>query len=175
MRIIWTAHGTDAWMALNHSMYQALRLAIGANLAWDVKAIVEIQNTMRPGYWIGENGWEHAYAFAIAVDNRSFIKSYEEHIGRPSFFANDVTTIDACGFVHTSNGCHLKRGRIAIGSSIGDSRHRITSVTQDSVTLCTYEGDDPVPKKREKLTLEMMMVRYPAPKKAKQVESNEPV
>ena len=166
LRIVWTAHGNDAWTAINHSMRVALNLAIGARLEWDKKAIIEVEQTMRSHYWIGEDGWEWAYALAVAVENHSFIEAYEVHTGRKPFFANNVTTRDGDGYINRNSGCTRKRERLALGSICGGGK--VTSIGADHVTVCTYERNDRTPKKREKLTREMCLERWPAKKSERQ-------
>lgn len=162
---IWEHHQTTTWEALNHCMYRAVKLAIGAKLEWAASDFKQIDN-YRPGYWLGEHGWENSYALAVWTEGTSFIKAYEASIGRKPFMANHVSAYgQAQGYAHP-NSQNRQRGRIALNSEvwIGDLRFSCTSITNERIVLTSR----PTTGKRtiKKLTPEDCATMWPAPQKA---------
>lgn len=160
---VWDHASRASWDALNHGMRQAIYLAVGTQMRFCGVDLEHILATMRPERWLD---WERLYAFAITVDNRSFIKAFEEWFGREAFMANDVLMGDAHGFLHAGH-CRRARGRLAVGFSIGGHLTRVASITNEHVVICTYRShDDRAPATRQKLNHEQLAALYPAPKKA---------
>lgn len=162
---VWGNHQTTAWEALNHCMYRAVKLAIGAKLEWEPSDFKHIDDHYRPGYWLGEHGWDNPYALAVWTDGTSFIKAFEAHIGRKPFIANCVSARgQAQGYAHAQSQ-NRQRGRIALNSEvwIGHLRFNCTSITNERIVLTSR----PASGKRtiKKLTHEDCAKLWPAPKK----------
>lgn len=164
LRMVWNEHGTYAWEALNHSMLNALSLAIGARMSFAAEDLEEISSTMRPGYWLTGNGWEWAYGHAISCGNQSFIEAFEEWKKRKPFFANDVTGYRS---EYTHGAWSRKRGRLAILFTVGDHLQKVTSITNERVIICQYKPDSRTPLLRYRYNHEELAKRYPAPNRRK--------
>lgn len=164
--LVWENENTTAWESLNHCMYRAVKLAIGAKLEWQPSDFRNIEK-FNPAYWLGEHGWENAYALAVWTDGASFIKAYEAFVGRKPFIANRVSAYgQAQGYAHV-NSQNRQRGRIALNSEvwIEDLRYNCTSITNDRIVLTSRpEGGKRTIKK---LTPEDCARIWPAPKKLK--------
>lgn len=97
-----------SWMRLNHSMHDALMLAVKAGFKFEKEDFTEISKRFRFGYWggagSGENGFaESFYTAAVRNDNRSACIAFEAYKKRkPFIYGND-------------NGARV---RLAIGSDL---------------------------------------------------------
>jgi hypothetical protein len=164
---VWANNKTTAWEALNHCMFDAVQLAIGAKLEWQPSDFAHIESNFRPGYWLGEHGWERPYALAVWTDGTSFIKAFEAFSKRKPFIANQVSAQgQAEGYAHAQSQ-NRQRGRIALGSEvwIGDLRYSCTSITNERIILTSR----PESGKRsiKKLSQADCAALWPAPKKTK--------
>jgi len=172
---VWQKNGTTAWEALNHSMWHAVQLAVGAKLKWEPSDLTEIANTMRAGRWLGEHGWESVYSLAVGTDGDSFIQAFEKWNNRKPFIANGVCSEYLHGGYVRANRSHRKRGRIALQSElfIGNLRFECTSISNERIILTSCPGDG---KKRTilKLTHADCATRWPAPKKPKKMPPTKP-
>jgi hypothetical protein len=174
LKHVWEHNGTTSWEALNHSMYTATELAIGAKLHWLPSDFDYISANFRPGYWLGELVWEPMYSLAVWTDGDSFIKAFETAKKREPFFANEVCganwRIGASHYVHASSS-HRQRGRIAWRSEVwlGGRRFECTSITNERVVLTSRDAKG----KRtiKKLSHEDCRRLWPAPKKPKKQEN----
>lgn len=165
LALVWEKNQTTSWEALNHCMYGAVKLAIGAKLEWSPSDIKYIDDHFRPAYWLGEHGWEWAYSLAVWTDCMSFIRAYESFAGRKPFMANQVSAYgQSRGYAH-ANSQNRQRGRIALDSEvwIDGLRFTCTSITNDRVVLTSR----PETGKRtiKKLTSDDCAKLWPAPKK----------
>lgn len=88
MTVVWESVPTGSWRRLNNAMHMALYLAIDGHLKFEVGDIDKIKERFRPGYWIGDNGWEHAYARAARTGARSAWKEFERFLDRKPFLAH---------------------------------------------------------------------------------------
>ncbi len=166
---VWQHHHTTAWEALNHCMYDAVQLAIGAKLEWSPKDFAYINENFRPHYWLGEHGWECPYALAVWTDGASFIKAFETHFGRKPFIGNDVSAYgQANGYAHAQSQSR-KRGRIALRSEvwIDGLRHNCTSISNDRIILTSRPNSSKQKRSIKKLTREDCTTLWPAPTRAK--------
>lgn len=165
---VWDHENTTAWSALNHCMYRAVKLAIGAKLEWEPRDFARIKQ-YNPGYWLGEHGLENAYALAVWTGGMSFIKAYEAYMKRKPFIANNVSAFgQGAGYVYVNGQCR-QRGRVALNSEvwIGDLRYNCTSITNDRIVLTSRPENG----KRtiKKLTPEDCANLWPAPTKENRI------
>lgn len=164
---VWQHNHTTAWEALNHCMYDAVQLAIGAKLEWSPKDFAYINENFRPYYWLGEHGWDRAYSLAVWTDGTSFIKAFEAAHNRKPFIANDVSAYGQAGGYAHAQGQNRQRGRIALNSEvwIDGVRHNCTSISNGRIILTSRPNKG---KRRiRKLTHEDCAALWPAPKRAK--------
>lgn len=153
-----TAH---SWERLNHSMRDALTLAVGSGFTWkagDMAAIASGKYNF--GYWSSDST-EWIYALAIETENLTAAKSYEAWKKREAFIADDVTFHASGGFIHTSSA-NRGRERLAVGFEFQwkGLKVKVTSFSEDGsyLTACSYkprkEGYSEKIDKRFKITRE---------------------
>ena len=167
LRLVWTDQHTTSWEALNHCMWRAVMLAIGAKMTWAKEDFSYIHKSFRPAYWLGEHGWEHPYALAVWIDNTSFIKAYEAFSGRKPFIANDLSACNQGeGFIHATLQSR-KRGRVALGTEVMLDKvvYKCTAITNERIVLTLRTRDDKAPRRIIKVTPEECAQRWPAPHK----------
>lgn len=129
---VWDANEVDLLGELYNSMRRALYLAIATNMPFlhqDFNVIKE----MNPSAWLGEDGLERAYTFAIECRNISYIKAYEWWISRDPFMANNVT-FNPCGESLRRETVHRKRSRVGVGAII-DGVGTVTRFTMDKIII----------------------------------------
>lgn len=166
--LVWSHENTTAWESLNHCMFDAVKLAIGAKLEWNPTDFSYIEKHYNPGHWLGSDGWERAYSLAVWTDCTSFIRAYEVFVGRKPFMANRVSAYgQADGYAH-ANFQNRQRGRIALGSEvwIDGLRFNCTSITNDRIVLTSRP--DKGKRTIKKLSPEDCASLWPAPKKQNQ-------
>lgn len=164
LKHVWNHRHTDSYEALNHCMYEAVSLAVGSKLNWDKTDFAYVGSNFRPGYWLGEHGWEWVYSLAIATEATSFIKAFESWKGRKPFMANHVENTETRGYNHFTN-TSSKRGRIALGTNviINGVRFECTSINNERVVLTSRSEEG---KRRIlKLTPEQCKTPFPTVKK----------
>ncbi len=83
IQLVWDKTAFKSWIRLNHTMQNALSLALEAGLTFDLGDIKSICDTMRGGRWFGESEW--IYKAAVEWDNGSAARSYELWQGREPF------------------------------------------------------------------------------------------
>ncbi len=82
VRMVWDNNKTDSWLRLNTVLYDALNLAIDANMDFEITDFDNIFKNMQGGYWFGVNSngkgyGEYFYKRSIDAKNTSAIKSFE--------------------------------------------------------------------------------------------------
>lgn len=155
---VWNHHQTSiGWETLNNGLYQALHIAIAARMDFAPQDFDRIEKHYRPGYWLGEHGFEIPYSWAIAYENVFFIKAFEDWKNRPAFIANDVKISEPHPRLIHRLGMR-KRSRLALWSTFGVSggSWKVTSVHQDYIIACR-EGE------RSKWTRDNLKFTFPAP------------
>lgn len=97
---VWKNVPYDSHREMNAAMQVALRLAVESRMEWAIGDCKHIGDNYRPGYWMGEQGWEPSYARACDGPhgpNPSAIKAIEAHLGRKPFIvrrtAGEAVTI----------------------------------------------------------------------------------
>jgi hypothetical protein len=127
-----------SWERLNHSMGQALLLAIGSGMEfvrtdWDLSGF-------NPGRWVGET-MERYYRMAVIVGNRSAIETYESWVNRKPIIADKVDLRGRYsrvgGYTHGDVGIR-KRERLVIGCTFWYRREtvEVTSFAKDGAAVC---------------------------------------
>lgn len=134
-----TAH---SWERLNHSMRDALSLAIGAGFKFELGDIAHVLNNYRSGYWIGESD-EWIYSLAVGVENATAYQSYEAAYKREPFLADDVCFQCHGGYTHGSS-VHRSRERLSVGAEFAWKGEKLTVTSfakdQSYVNACSYKG-----------------------------------
>lgn len=179
LKHVWDKGMRDSWGRINHSMYTALSLAIGAGLKFDASDFDYIYKApsygdggFNGGYWVGaEDEW--IYSMAIENGNSSAWTAWEERKNRKPFFANDVEGRRwSSGYLHT-NQMQSKRCRLAVGFSFPlDNRRWFVTGFDDKAGIlraALYERNvqEGKPKKLRKFSHEEIASLFPAPKKDK--------
>lgn len=126
---------------LNHSMRDAVSLAIGSGMTFAVDDVEYIVAHYRSGYWVGSSS-EWMYSEAIAVENSSAYESYEKAFGRTGIIADDVSIESRSGYTHGSS-LRRQKSRLAVGSKFPWKGQQVSvtsfSTDQQSVTACSYK------------------------------------
>ena len=156
IKTVWDNQKCESWDGVNHSMADAVVLAIGAMLKFSPKDFEIITGTMRSGYW---SNWEYWYALAISIGNRSYIEAFEKFNERKPFFANQVLPVASRGFTHMTG--RRARERLAVGSEV-EGYGEVTSMTNERVVI-TMRGEA---RKIHQFTHDDLRRLFPASKKA---------
>lgn len=77
---LWDGMPRGSWRTVNTSMHQALHLAIEAGLEFELGDFEVMADRFRVGYWIGESGYDRAYATAARARNTSACRCLEDHL-----------------------------------------------------------------------------------------------
>ncbi len=83
IQIVWQKTAFKSWIRLNHTMQEALSLALQAGLSFNLDDIKTIYNTMRGGRWFGDVEW--IYKAAIDWGNLDAARSFESWRKREPF------------------------------------------------------------------------------------------
>ncbi len=120
---------TNSWERINHSMHQALCLAITSGYRFEPDDFAVAYEAFQGGHWFTAATNEYLYGLAIRSVNLSAALSFEHWKGRPPFIADDVG--------------NRKRERLAVGSQFHwkGSRVKVTSFADDHLTACSYKDD----------------------------------
>jgi hypothetical protein len=123
-----------SWERLNHTMYDAVTLAITGGLEFGVDDFNRICKTCRPQYWLDT---EQAYLMAVATPNISACKAFEHCLKREPVIADNVTG----PAWHHYNTFTCQRGRVAKGCTFDfrGLRPKVTSFSNGCVVACTYK------------------------------------
>ena len=176
---VWEYGQKDSWERINHSMRNALSLAIGSGLKFGLNDFHYMSQNFRTGYWFSADP-EWIYTEAVVVGNTSCVEAWEHFKNRIPFRANSVSTRNGCdgGYIH-ANSVTRKRERLAIGMSFpfdGWTWH-VTNFNdiKTTVRICRYAKHYPdgAPTKRMELTHDDIKVMFPCPKKTKCEQSAE--
>lgn len=150
---------SHSWGRLNNAMRSALSLAIGGGFKFELGDFKHVLANCRSGYWIGESS-EWCYAQAIAENNLSAAKSYEEFRAREPFIADDVNVHNNHhSFAHMVGDRQKERLHVGASFKWQGQKVEVTSFADDSshVVVCSYEKIDEYRrkiKKRFKITRE---------------------
>lgn len=82
VELVWTKENTNSYLRLNTLMFDAVCLAIQANMAFDSECLIKIKEKFRGEYWFGANTngkgmGEGFYSRAVSHNNNSACKAYE--------------------------------------------------------------------------------------------------
>lgn len=116
-----------SWERLNHTMADAVKIAITGGLEFEAGDFNVIEKECRPGYWLYI---ESAYATAVSTRNQSAYKAIEHYLGREPIIADGVS----------GRG----RGRLAEGCTFDYQglRPTVTSFRNGYVVACTYKPNN---------------------------------
>lgn len=141
--LVWAnanAATSHSYERLNHSMHDALSLAIGSGMEFAEGDIAYVLSNYRSGYWISESD-EWIYSLAIAVENVSAVKSYETAKDRNPFLADDVSMTNHSGYTHGGTFSR-QRERLNVGCSFAwkGLTLKVNSFAKDqsAVNACSY-------------------------------------
>lgn len=159
---------SHSWGRLNHAMRSALSLAIGGGFKFELGDFKHVLANYRAGCWIGESS-EWCYAQAIAENNLSAAKSYEEFRAREPFIADGVNVRNNHNsFAHMVGDRQKERLHVGASFKWQGQKVEVTSFSdvgsfravnngQSYVVACSYEEVDEYRrkiKKRFKITRE---------------------
>lgn len=173
LELVWASTKQDSWERINHSMRNALSLAIGSGMTFaasDFRNMAEF----RWHYWVGSSD-EWIYSMAIVVGNTSCVEAYEQWKGRQPFRANNVHDPrwqSAGGYIH-AHSVYRQRERLAVGFGVKiDERQWWVTTFNDAkgtIRLATYaeHWQEGKPAKLKTLTHDECAALFPAPKKQK--------
>jgi len=86
-----------SWIKFNHSLHDALKLAVSSDLKFDVDDFKRINERFSPGYWMGVDGssglGEAMYSLAVFSGNISAAKSFEQWKNRKPFMLENSQRI----------------------------------------------------------------------------------
>lgn len=143
-----TAH---SWERLNHSMRDALSLAIGAGFTFAPGDMAHVFANYRSGYWLSDSD-EWIYSLAIGVENSTAYQSYEAAKEREPFLADDVRFSCHGGYTHGSS-VNRTRERLSVGAEFDWKGQKLTvtsfAADQSYVNACSYKGQQ-YPRKIDK-------------------------
>ena len=136
-----------SWERLNHSMVDALTLAIGSGMAF----VVDDWNLsgFNAGRWVGET-MERYYRMAVVTGNRSAIETFEAWRNRKPIIADDANMggryvySGESGYTHGGGGTR-QRERLVIHCSFLYQGEvvEVTSFTEDGAAVCcSYKNSD---------------------------------
>jgi hypothetical protein len=139
--LVWQNTTKDtSYERLNHSMRDALTLAIGCGMPMAAGDIKHVFSNYRSGYWISDSD-EWIYTLAIQVGNMPAIKSYEAAKDRKPFLADDVSFSADSGYIHSSY-VNRQRERLCVGCSFSwkGLTLKVNSFAKDqsAVNACSY-------------------------------------
>ena len=127
---------------LNHSMANAVSLAIGAGFAFAEDDIKLIRANYRSSYWIGESD-EWMYCEAVAVGNMSAIKSYEKWKKREPFIAEQVDIQMRRHNAYQHGSGSRQKERLVVGATFKwqGAPVKVTSFSSDQsyINCCSYK------------------------------------
>ena len=160
---VWLYGKKDSWGRINHSMRNALSLAIGSGMEFHADDFRTILNDFRAGYWIGSCD-EWVYTMAIFIGNKSCIKAYEMYADRKPFIHTNVNLgwhATGEGYIHANHSTRAKE-RLAVGFSFKFAGRvwYVTSFKDDTghIVMASYKGNnrEGAPEKIMKATHEQM-------------------
>lgn len=130
-----------SWERLNHSMADAMCLAIYSGMKFDTSDIDKVSQSFRMGYW-GDG--ERFYTRAVKAGNISACHTLEKYLNRKPFIAKfNLDYWNGDGYMRSP---HRQSGRICVGCSFawdGD-RVTVTSFADDGsyFIACSYQPDN---------------------------------
>lgn len=131
-----------SWERLNHAMYAALKMAVGAGFEWHASDFKHVVENYSSGRWISDST-EWVYTLAVVCGNSSAFKSYEAWANREPFIADDVglREYSAGGYMHMTGD--RQKERLAVGFTFPWRGYtvKVTSFAKDgkSLTACSYK------------------------------------
>lgn len=130
---VWQHLKTKSWIRTNHTMQDAIDLAVKSCMDFAEADILKINEKMRGGYWLH---MESLYSTAVEADNVSACRSIEHALSRRPWI--------------------LHGRRLSVGAEIDDGF--VTSITDDKLIACVYENGQRhgKPVKRHSITREML-------------------
>lgn len=172
LTLVWSRGKKDSWERINHSMRNALKLAIGSGLSFDAPDFDHFATVFRWSYWVSDVEW--IYADAVIYGNQSCIEAFEQWRGRVPFRANDVDCPQwtNAGYIH-ANSIHRQRERMATNFRfrVGDDYWHVTGFDDAKGLIRVAKYSEPWPKgkpiKLRKLTHDDFTAMCPAQKKVK--------
>lgn len=127
-----------SWGRLNHSMRDALTLAIGAGFTFDIGDVRHVLDNYRSGYWIGDSD-EWIYTLAIQIGNSTAQQSYEAAKNRTPIIADDVDPGRRHhGYLHSMGQRTKERLAVGFDFTFRNLRLKVTSFSGDRVVACAY-------------------------------------
>lgn len=73
---------SKSWLSLNHSLGEALHMAVGCGLRFDSGDFEYFMSRLKGDHWLNLEG---TYASAVVAENTNACECLETHFGRPAF------------------------------------------------------------------------------------------
>lgn len=131
---------SHSWLKMNHSLYDALSLAVRSGMQFNLGDISVIFNRFRGGYWMGSDT-EWFYKLAVIYRHSSAYQAYEKYASRKPFIVKGAS-------IHTSTGdgpAGQGLSRLIVGAEFqyNGERVQVTSFkdTDQTVIACSYADD----------------------------------
>jgi hypothetical protein len=173
LTLVWKNCKKDTWERINHSMRNALNLAIGSGLRFKATDFNVMASEFRWNFWVSESA-EWIYTEAIINGNSSCVQAWEEHTGRTPFFANQVEChYVSGGYLHASTIIR-QREKLAVNLAFKyqDTLAWVTGFDDKNgiMRAAVYQNRhrDGKPKKLLRLSHDQLKSLCPAKKKSSQ-------
>ncbi len=140
---VWETCDRSSWERINHSMWRALKLAIGSGMEFFEDDFASFSRDFRSGYWIGENR-EYFYSLAVSVENASAYHAFEKWMERKPIIADDVEGGDSSGYLHVSR-MNRSKMRLAVGFRFPWKGELVTVTSfngDGNAIACTYKESE---------------------------------
>jgi hypothetical protein len=137
--LVW-AHNREAtghsWLKLNHSMREALSLALHTGMLFAADDFCTMAERFRLSYWSGD--LELFYREAVLYRNASAWQAYEAFVKRRPFIFKGASC-----YAHTGDGpCGTGLARLVVGAEFQWNGERVTVTSFDDygqcLTACSY-------------------------------------
>jgi hypothetical protein len=166
---VWRNARHYPWDCINRAMSNALHMVIGTGMEITRADFEALDDNYRMRYWIGEDGRERLYAYAVFHDNLKAVRALEEYMEIKPFFANHVEIrVSGISYLHRSD-IQRARERLVKGCSVwmDGKRWKIMGFSDDVVRFAWYDmskTDSSHPEKRLKLNRQQIAEKFPAKK-----------
>ena len=128
---------SHSWLKWNHSMADALRLAIRSGMRFDLDDFDFMKKTFRTGYWLP---WEEIYSTAVLYRNNSAYLAIEKALDRKPFIVKGASININTGDGPAGNGL----ARLIVGARFtwnGEAVKVTSFKNRDTVIACSYTSE----------------------------------
>jgi len=135
VEMVWENGRDGSWERYNHSLFDALTIAVKMNFEIHEGDFAKIADRMRVSYWLYN---ERIYRTAVEAYNNKACQEIERYLDRPAF--------------------RFEKKRLFEGSQfMWDGEYvTVTSIRKDDLTACSYQSGGRKVKRRYRLTREQL-------------------